>query len=188
MGSAGFDGRDTDRFVPLVARVTPLAGERWRQEAERRVARPMSMLALAAAVSFDPLRFFAGRTEGVGRFRAMFHRPREVRVHGVGQVLPDGLALAQRVEPAGKPATTRSWLLRQTGPGRYAGTLSDAVGPVTAETRGNRLHIAYRTAHRFRIEQWLTLAPDGRSATNRLVARRMGVVVARLDETITRVD
>jgi hypothetical protein len=34
----------------------------------------------------------------------------------------------------------------------------------------------------------LTLAPDGRSARNHLVARRFGIVVARLDETITRRD
>ena len=148
----------------------------------------MIALALAAAVTFDPLRFFAGRTEGVARLRVMFRHPRAVRVHGVGSPGPDGFALSQTVEQEGKAPTTRRWLLRPVGPGRYAGTLSDAVGPVVADTQGNGLHIAYRTKGKFRVEQWLTLAPDGRSARNHLVARRMGIAVARLDETITRVD
>ena len=147
----------------------------------------MLILALAA-VTFDPLRFFAGRTEGVARLRVMFRHPRAVRVHGVGRPGADGLVLSQTVEQEGKAATTRRWLLRPVGPDRYAGTLSDAVGPVTADAAGDRLHIAYRTKGRFRIDQWLTLAPDGRSARNHLVARRMGIVVARLDETITRVE
>jgi len=38
------------------------------------------------------------------------------------------------------------------------------------------------------IEQWLTLARDGRSAQNRLTARKFGIVVARLDETIRKVE
>ena len=146
----------------------------------------MLVLALAAAASLDPLLFFEGRTEGTGRLRAMFHRPRMVRVHGIGERIPDGLALSQTVEQEGKPTTTRRWLLRRVGPARYAGTLSDANGPFAADVQGNVLHIAYRTKSRFRIDQWITPAPDGRSAANRLVARRMGVVVARLDETIRR--
>ena len=148
----------------------------------------MILLALAAAASFDPLRFFAGRTEGTGRLRIMLHRARAVRVHGMGTAVPDGLALVQTVEREDRPAATRRWLLRRVAPGRYAGTLTDARGAVSAEADGNRLHIAYRTKGKVRIDQWLTLAPDGLSATNRLTARRMGIVVARLDETIRHVE
>lgn len=146
----------------------------------------MLAIALVAAVTLDPLLFFQGRTEGTGRLRAMLHHPRAIRVHGVGVLGPDGLALSQTVEQEGKPTTMRRWLLRRVGPGRYAGTLSDADGPFVANVQGNILHITYRTTSRFRIDQWLTLAADGRSAANRLVARRMGLIVARLDETITR--
>lgn len=147
-------------------------------------------LALASApLHFDPLAFFAGHSEGVGRLRIMLHRGRAVHVAGEGRPQPDGsLVLDQTVAAEGKAITRRRWRLRRIAPGRYAGTLTDARGPVTAETRGDRLHIAYLTAGKVRIEQWLTLAPDGRSAANRLTARRFGVTVARLDETIRKRD
>ena len=148
---------------------------------------PLLLLALAAATPapLDPLRFFAGRTEGVGHLRIVLRHPRPMRVHGVGQAQPDGsLILDQQVEQDGRPAITRRWHLRRIAPGRYAGTLTDARGPVTAALVGDRLHIAYRTQGKVRIEQWLTPAPDGRSAANRLVALRFGIVVARRAATI----
>jgi hypothetical protein len=149
----------------------------------------MILLALAATASFDPLAFFAGRTEGRATLRIALHRRRAVRVHGVGTPQPDGsLILDQQVEQEGKPATSRRWHLSRVGPGRYAGTLTDAVGPVTAETVGARLHIRYRTKGKIGIEQWLALGPDGQAADNRLTARKLGVPVARLHETIRRVS
>ena len=148
----------------------------------------MILLALAAAASFDPLAFFAGRTEGRATLRIVLHHAKAVRVHGVGSPQPDGsLILDQRVEQDGKPATTRRWHLRRVAPGRYAGTLTDAVGPVTAETQGLRLHIRYRATGGIGIEQWLELGPDGQAADNRLTARKLGVPVARLHEVIRRV-
>ena len=149
----------------------------------------MLLLLAAAVAQFDPLAFFAGRTEGRATLRIILHHAHAVRVHGVGAPQPDGsLILDQTVEEEGKSATTRQWRLRRVAPGRYAGTLTDAVGPVTADTKGNRLHIRYRAKGKVGIEQWLLLAPDGRSADNRLTARKFGLPVARLHETITRVD
>ena len=149
----------------------------------------MLILALAAATSFDPLRFFAGRTEGRASLHVILRHARAVRVHGVGRRQRDGsLILDQCVEQEGKAATTRRWVLRRVAPGRYAGTLTEAVGPVTAETVGNRLHIRYKGKGKIGIEQWLTLSPDGRSADNRLTAKRLGITVARLHETITKVN
>lgn len=149
----------------------------------------LALLLAAATPAFDPLRFFAGATEGRGRLAIVFHRARGVRVHGAGRVEPDGtLVLDQRVEQEGRPATTRAWRIRAVAPGRYAGTLTDATGPVTGEADGPRLHLRFRAAHGIRVDQWLLLAPDGRSAQNRLTARKFGLVVARLDERISRVD
>lgn len=149
----------------------------------------MLLLALAAAAAFDPLTFFAGRTEGRATLKVVLRHTHAVRVHGHGRRQRDGsLILDQTVEEEGKPATTRQWRLHRVGPGRYAGTLTDAVGPVTAEVRGNRLHIRYRAKGKVGIEQWLTLAPDGRSADNRLTATKLGIPVARLHETIRKLD
>lgn len=157
----------------------------------------MILLALAASAagapsasaSFDPLAFFAGRTEGAARLKVVLHATRAVHVHGTGRRQRDGsLVLDQRVEQEGKPATSRRWVLRRVAPGRYAGTLTDAQGPVTADATGDRLHIAYRSKDGLAFEQWLRLANGGRVARNHLTAKKFGVVVARLDETIRKID
>ncbi len=145
--------------------------------------------AAAPAPVFDPLTFFAGRTEGIATLKIVLSDPRAVRVEGVGRVEPGGtLVLDQVVAQEGKPATRRQWRIRRTGPASYAGTLSDATGPVTGEVTGNRLRLNFTMKGGFATEQWLTLAPDGRSAANLLTARKFGVVVARLDETIRKLD
>ncbi len=145
--------------------------------------------AAAPAPVFDPLAFFAGRTEGIARLKIVLRAARAVRVQGSGRVEPDGaLVLDQIVAQEGKPATRRRWRIRRTGPATYAGTLSDAVGPIAGEVTGNRLHLGFTMKGGFATEQWLTLSPDGRSAANVLTARKFGVTVARLDETIRKLD
>ena len=137
---------------------------------------------------FDPLRFFAGATRGQATLKIILRSTRSVCVQGRGRVTPDGtMVLDQRVEQEGKAPKTRQWRIRAVGQGRYAGTLTDATGPVTGEATGNRLHLSYPTG-RIRIDQWLTLSADGRSAQNRLVARRFGITLARLEETIRKLD
>lgn len=162
---------------------------------------PMSAVLLAGCVASSPrpeLRapapvfstetFFTGRTEGEGRLKIAFSRTKHVAVHGTGHVEPDGtLVLDQIVETQGKPATRRTWHIHRTAAGGYAGTLSDAAGPVTGEVAGNRLHLAFPMRGGFRAEQWLYLRPGGQVALNRLVVRKLGVTVAALTETIRRV-
>ncbi len=143
----------------------------------------------AAAERFDPLTFFAGRTEGVGDFKIILRRTHHVRVHGRGVLQGDGsIVLDQTVEDGAKAPKNRQWHIRQVAPGRYTGTLSEARGNIQGETIGDAFHLKYRTKDGTRIEQWITLSPGGRSAHNRLVARKMGVVVARLNETIRKPD
>jgi len=141
-----------------------------------------------ATPMFDPLRFFAGATRGDASLKIILRSARAVNVQGHGRIAADGtLILDQRVEQEGKAPKTRQWRIRAVGHGRYAGTLTDATGPVTGEATGNRLHLSYPTG-RIRIDQWLTLSADGRSARNRLVARRLGITLAHLDETIRKLD
>src|SRR5437763_12005506 len=86
----------------------------------------------AAASPVDPLRFFEGRTDNVGTAKLLFHKPYRTRSIGVGRIEHDGsLTLLQRVEDEGKPPRERSWRVRRIGAGRYAGTMTDADGPVT---------------------------------------------------------
>lgn len=160
--------------------------------------RPAVLLALSLAAcagspppaapgpAFDPIAFFDGRTVGSGELNIVLRQPRPIAVQGTGRVRRDGtLVLSQRIEEEGRPARTRRWEIRRLGLTTYTGTLTDATGPVRAEARGNRLRISYGS-RAGDVEQWLTLAPDGRSAQNRLIVKRLGVVIARVEETIRK--
>lgn len=137
---------------------------------------------------FDPARFFEGHTQGTGSLKIVAAKRQPVRVEGRGRVDSDGvLVLDQTVTEGGKPPAKRSWTFRQTAPGRYTGTLSDAAGPVSGDVTGNRLHLHFRIHGGIVADQLLNLSGDGQSAHNRMTFRKFGVIVARLDETIRRV-
>ncbi|WP_166041928.1 DUF3833 family protein [Sphingosinicella sp. YJ22] len=151
---------------------------------------------LAFLIAFQPQpapsaleRFFAGRTEGSGSVRIILSGTSAVRTQGRGRILADGsLHLDHVVNQEGEPERRRTWRMRRSGPGRYTGTISDARGPVSAELHGNRVHVTYRTREGYAVDQWITFNGDGRTASNQMTFRRMGVRVATLQETIRRVD
>ncbi len=154
---------------------------------------PLVLLAVAAmgsptsAATFDPLTFFAGHTEGRGTLKVVLSHRRPVTVHGRGRVEDGTLVLDQTVIGGGDAAPTeRRWTFRAAGPGHYTGTLTDASGLVAGTVAGNRLHLHFHVHRGIVADQWLDLAPDGQSAYNRMTFRKMGMVVARLDETIRR--
>ena len=143
----------------------------------------------SAAKPFDAIRFFDGRTEGQGVLKVALRSPATIRVQSRGRVQTDGtLSVRQTVSEGDKPARTREWRIRELSPGRYAGTLSDASGPVAGEAVGNRLHLRFRMKGGLDAEQWLTLAPGGRSAHNVMRVRKFGLTVASLDETIRKLE
>jgi len=150
---------------------------------------PRPQAADASAPAFPVARFFAGTTQGQGVLRVMMSGRRLVQVSSVGRVGPDGVVIVdQSVVEQGKPPRARSWALREVAPGRYAGTLSDAAGPVEGFVAGNRLHLRFPMRGGMEADQWLTLAPDGRSARNILRVRKLGLTVAALEETIRKLD
>jgi hypothetical protein len=110
-------------------------------------------------------------------------------VESTGRSEADGsMSVRQTIAQGSKPPRVREWRIRSVSPGRYAGTLTDARGPVTAEKRGNALRIRFTMKGGLEAEQWLALQPGGRSAANVLHVRKFGLVVARLDETIRKLD
>ncbi len=151
-----------------------------------------SLTAVPAAISAPPiagLGFFEGRSRSAGTLRVMFRSPRIVRVESEGVVGADGgLTLTQRIDEQHRPPRTRTFRLRQVSPGRYAGSLSDASGPVTGEMHGNRLRLDYRMAGGLRVEQRITFAPAGRVARSRINIYRMGMLAGTLDERIGRIE
>ena len=161
---------------------------------------PLLLLALAACVSappradleapapaFIPERFFAGPTHGDGVLRITFSGRHHVMVEGHGHSEPDGtLVLDQTVRRDSARPSTRQWRIHMTRPGHYAGTLSDARGPVTGDVEGNRLRLAFTGKDGLAVEQYLYLQPGGQTALNRMTVRKFGLPVAALEETIRR--
>jgi len=141
-----------------------------------------------AVVIRQPLRFFEGHTEMLSVVRVMMKRPYRSRTLGSGQILPDGsLALVQQIYDEGKPPTQRRWLVRQVAPSRYAGTMTEAVGPVSVRQVGGSYRFKFRMKGNLAIEQWVTPLPGGASARTDLTVRKMGLRVATSTGTISRV-
>ena len=148
------------------------------------------LLAAAPAPSSGLEHFFVGRTEGTGTVRMIMSGAHKVRDQSQGRLDKDGaLLLDQLVEEEGKPTRRRSWRLVRAGGDRVTGTISDAIGPVTGEIGGNVLHLKYRSVEgNAAVEQWITLLPGGRTATNRMVFRKFGFKAATMESTIRRMD
>ncbi len=143
----------------------------------------------APAPRFDAIAFFAGHTEGTGHLEKLLSGRKTTRVQSLGRIEGQTLVVDQTLTGGSGAPTHREWRIHQTGPGRYAGTLSNASGgEILGEVSGNRLHFAFRMKGGLTVEQWLTLAPDGRSAHNVMTATVMGLRVAALDEDIRKID
>lgn len=136
-----------------------------------------------------PETFFAGSTRSSGVLEDRGGAPtRRLRVTGTGTLQPDGsLQLDQSIVFDQDPPVLRQWVLRRLEEHTYAGTLTDASGPVTAEAYGNLFHLRYpmRSPAGGRMEQWLYLQPDGRTVVNEATVRVLGLVVAHISERIT---
>jgi len=148
----------------------------------------IALLLAAATPTFDPLLFFAGQTRGEGQLKVVLRAEVPVSVRGTGRMDSDTLVLDQVVAEGTKPPRVRQWRLKKVAAGRYEGTLTDAQGPVVGEVDGSTLHLRFTSSSGFQVQQWLTLAADGRSAANHLQARRFGIVVATLNEKIDKLD
>ncbi len=159
-------------------------------------ALPLLLLTTANAASGEacksacrswPVTFFNGSTAGEGRLHVLLLPGRSIHVRSTGRMTKDGtLILQQTIRQDSEAPTTREWRLKETGGGRYVGTLTDASGPVTGEVSGKRLHLRYtmKGAWRVQIEQWMDLEPGGATVQNRLKASKFGLPVASLRETI----
>jgi hypothetical protein len=149
---------------------------------------PVQAQVATPARTFDPVAFFSGRTEGIGTLDEVMASPKATHVTGTGSLQAGGLfVIDQTVKIAGEPVQTRQWQLRQTAPGKFSGTLSDAKGPVTGVVTGHRMKIGYTMKKGgMKVEQVLTLAADGKSLSNSMKVRKLGILVATMIETIRK--
>lgn len=137
---------------------------------------------------FRPEQFFDGKTVGQGSLRILLGRHHPTLVHGSGHIdNSHTLILDQDVKRAGEPLKHRQWQIRKITTGRYAGTLTDASGPIEGFVSGNLLTLKFPMKGGLRAEQRLYLSPDGQRAENFMKIRKAGILVATVNETIRRV-
>jgi hypothetical protein len=145
-------------------------------------------VAAPAQAAFNPVEFFRGRTHGEGTLKVIFQAPKQISVDSIGREEKDGsLLLQQTIHEPGKPARIRYWRLRQSGPNRYEGTITDAASPVRVDVAGERIRIRYKGKNHLDFDQWLTPAGPHR-VDNHMRVRRFGIIVAHYDEVIRKLD
>jgi hypothetical protein len=139
------------------------------------------------AAAFDPAAFFTGRTSSEGTLSQLFASDKVTRVSTFGTRQRDGeMILEQDVTIGSDPTRHRIWRLRETAPGRYTGTISDAATDVSGVLDDNTLVLTYTMDNHLGVHQTITVNPDGQSASNVMRIKRFGITVARLRETIRR--
>ena len=149
----------------------------------------VSSTGASAAALRQPLRFFEGRTELSGTLKALMKGPKRVLSIGHGTIGSDGaLRLVQQVRDEGEAPHDRVWLIRQVAPGKFAGSMSEASGPVTIEQVGDRYRFRFSLKGGMTAEQWLVPAADGRSGLSLLTVKKFGMVVARSRATIRKLS
>src|SRR5689334_22092307 len=137
----------------------------------------------------QPLRYFEGRTESVGTMRAMMKKTHRVESIGHGTIAPDGaLTLVQQVRDEGEAPHQRVWHIRQVGPTKFAGTMSEAAGPIVIEQVGDGYRFRFNLRGGLAAEQWLVPNRDGRTGSSILTVRKFGMTVARSEATVRRLS
>ncbi len=153
----------------------------------------VALLAIAAMASpaeaaFNPVDFFRGRTHGDGTLKIVFQSPKRISVDSQGRSEKDGsLVLEQTINEPGKPPRTRYWRLRETGPNKFEGTLTDAAGPVRVDVTKSAVRIRYTGKDNLNFDQLLTPLGPG-AVSNKIRVRRFGIVVAHFEEVIRKLD
>jgi len=133
--------------------------------------------------------FFAGRTRTENVLKIALHRPVPLIVDSVGGKGDRGdFVMVDTVHEGDKPVRTRKWIMHQVGPGRFAGTLTDAVGPVDMSVSGGSATVRYKMKGGLDIVQTMTLQDDGRSMSNHVVAKKFGLTFAHVDGTVRKLD
>ena len=136
-----------------------------------------------------PLRFFEGRTESVGTMKTIMKKPWHIRSIGHGSIAPDGsLTLVQQVHDEGEKPHQRVWKIRQVGTQKFAGSMSEAAGPVTIEQIGQGYRFKFKVKGGLSAEQWIIPSADGISGKSTLVVRKFGMAVAKAEGTIRRLS
>ena len=143
----------------------------------------------ASAASFDPFTFFSGSTSGDGTLKVALKGTEPFKVESRGRSDgKDGFVLDQVIHQGTKPPRQRRWFLREVSPNTLVGTISDSPGPVRGKIVGNKVLLNYPVKGGLLAEQVMTSHDNGKVVRNNIVVRKLGIVVAKVQEIIRKRD
>ena len=144
----------------------------------------------AVKPKLDMTTFFTGKSHAENVMRIALHGPKSLVVDSVGGRNKEGeFVLVDTVREEGKPVRTRTWVMHHSGPGHFAGFLSDAIGPVEVAVSGDSATIQYVMKDGgLKIVQRVRLENDGKTLANHVVAKKFGLAFAHVDGTIRKLD
>ena len=152
------------------------------------VASP-GLAAAADRSDLDMLAFFAGRTHSDSILKVVLKRPVKLIVDSVGGKGDRGdFVMIDTVHEGDKPARQRKWIMKQAGPNHFTGSLTDASGPVDIQVDGDTATITYMMKGGLKVEQQLQLQRDGRTLSNRVTAKKLGMKFARVEGSVRKLD
>ena len=140
--------------------------------------------------TFDPTKFFTGRTHSSGVIENRRGAPmKRVTTDTSGHWEANSLVLEQELTLGDGTKQHRSWRIRKLDAHRFEATANDIVGTAMGEAYGNVFHWSFTLAlspgnplANVRMSQWMYLQPDGRTMINHTTIRKLGLVVAQVTE------
>ena len=152
------------------------------------VASP-GLAAAADRPDLDMLAFFAGRTHSDSTLKVVLKRPVKLIVDSVGGKGDRGdFVMIDTVHEGDKPVRQRKWIMKQAGPNHFTGSLTDATGPINVQVEGDTSTITYMMKGGLKVEQQLQLQRDGRTLSNRVTAKKLGMKFARVEGVVRKLD
>jgi hypothetical protein len=92
------------------------------------------------------------------------------------------------VHEGDKPVRQRKWIMKQAGPNHFTGTLTDATGPVDILVDGDTATITYMMKGGLKVSQQLQLQPGGKTLSNQVTAKKLGMRFAHVEGSVRKVD
>lgn len=145
---------------------------------------------------FEPDKYFEGATRSWGVTESRSGRPRSrfrTEMMGRREGNAGDLVITQDFHFEDGRTQQRVWHIRRAGEHRYEARANDVVGVGIGYAFGNTFHWEYTLALRpgnplanVHMEHWMYLQADGETMINRVLIRKLGVIVAETTEHFHR--
>jgi hypothetical protein len=145
--------------------------------------------AVSAEPKLDMLAFFTGKTHSESVLKVVLKKPVPLIVDSIGGKGDRGdFVMIDAVHEGDKPVRQRKWIMKQAGPNHFTGTLTDATGPVDILVDGDTATITYMMKGGLKVSQQLQLQPGGKTLSNQVTAKKLGMRFAHVEGSVRKLD